>query len=170
LSRPSPGDDKLAALRLHHALNPKAAAVNDPAFNSNNPFFDARDLVQVKYEMLRRARQEGQPVSQTAAAFGFSRPSFYAAQTLFEEAGLPGLVPQRPGPKRAHKLSEAVVDFLEQALAEDATMRVSQLAELLQQHFSLAVHPRSIERALERRRKKGAQLWPRPRAAPTLPP
>jgi transposase len=156
LSQPSPGDGKLAALRLHHALNPKAEAVNDAEFNSGNPFFDARDLVQVKYEMLRRARQEGQPVSQAAAAFGFSRPSFYAAQALYEEAGLPGLVPQRPGPKRAHKLTEAVVDFLEEALAEDSKLRTPQLVELVQERFSLEVHPRSIERALERRRKKGA--------------
>ena len=156
MSQPSPGDGKLAALRLHHALNPKAEAVNDPEFNSGNPFFDARDLVQVKYEMLRRARQEGQPVSQAAAAFGFSRPSFYAAQALYQEAGLPGLVPQRPGPKRAHKLTEAVVDFLEEALAEDSKLRTRQLVELVQERFSLEVHPRSIERALERRRKKGA--------------
>jgi transposase len=150
-------DGKLAALRLHHALNPKARAVSDPAFTAGNPFFDARDLVQVKYEMLRRARQEGQPVSRAAAAFGFSRPSFYAAQALFEEAGLPGLLPQRSGPKRAHKLSEAVVDFLEQQLAEDATLRVSQLVRRLEERFSLSVHPRSVERALERRRKRGAQ-------------
>ena len=149
-------DGKLAALRLHHALNPKARAVRDPAFTAGNPFFDARDLVQVKYEMLRRARQEGQPVSQASAAFGFSRPSFYVAQALFEEAGLPGLLPQRPGPRQAHKLSEVVVDFLEQQLTEDATLRVSQLVRRLQERFSLQVHPRSVERALERRRKKGA--------------
>ena len=169
MSRLSPGDDKLATLRLHHALNPKAEAVSDPAFNSGNPFFDARDLVQVKYEMQCRARQEGQQVSQAAAAFGFSRPSFYAAQALFEEAGLPGLVPQRPGPKRAHKLSEAVVDLLEQALAEDPAVRVSQLVQLLQERFSLSVHPRSVERALERRRKRGP-LAPRPGAGTPPPP
>ena len=155
MNQPSSDDDKLAALRLHHALNPKAQAVSDPAFTSGHPFFDAHDLVQVKYEMLRRARQEGQPVSQVAAAFGFSRPSFYAAQALFEQTGLLGLVPQRPGPRRAHKLSEEVVDFLEQHLAEDASLRSSQLALLLEERFSLSVHPRSIERALERRRKKG---------------
>ena len=170
MSRPSPSDDKLAALRLHHALNPKAEAVSDVGFGSGNPFFDRRDLVQVKYEMLRRARQEGQPVSQAAAAFGFSRPSFYAAQALFEEAGLPGLMPQRPGPKRAHKLSEQVVDFLEQALAEDSKLRASQLADLLQERFFLEVHPRSVERALERRRKRGALPPPRMRAEPPSPP
>ena len=149
-------DGKLAALRLHHAVNPRARAVSDPNFTSGTPFFDARDLVQVKYEMLRRARQEGQPVSQAAAAFGFSRPSFYVARALFEKAGLPGLLPQRPGPRQAHKLSEVVVDFLEQQLTEDTTVRVSQLVRRLQERFSLEVHPRSVERALERRRKRGA--------------
>jgi len=116
---------------------------------------DRLDLVQVKYEMLRRVRQEEQPVSQAAAAFGLSRPSFYAARSLFERGGLPALVRQSPGPKRAHKLSADVVDFLDRALAEDPSSRAPQLAQLLQQNFSLVVHPRSIERALERRRKKG---------------
>ena len=35
-------------------------------------------------------------------------------------------MPQRPGPRRAHKLSEEVVDFLEQWLAEDTSLRSSQ--------------------------------------------
>ncbi len=40
-------------------LKPKPQAVRDPAFISGNPFFDSCDLVQVKYEMLRRVREEG---------------------------------------------------------------------------------------------------------------
>lgn len=156
--RPSPEDDKLVALRHHRALNPKPQAVRDPAFISGNPFFDSRDLVQVKYEMLRRVREEGQPASQAAATFGFSRPSLYAAQTQFEKAGLPGLVRERPGPRRAHKLSEEVVDFLEQALSEEPAPKMSQLVELLRERYRLSVHPRSIERALERRRKKGLAM------------
>ncbi len=162
MSRFRPEDPKLVALRRHRSLHPHPEAVTDPAFQSANPFFDARDLVQVKYEMLRRVRQEGQPVSQAAAAFGLSRPSFYAARALFEGGGLPALVAQAPGPKGAHKLSAAVVDFLERALAEDPTLRAPQLAQRLQEHFSLMVHPRSVERALARRRKRGLQ-------SPTVP-
>ena len=75
--------------------------MRDAAFTAGGPFFDPEDLVQVKYEMLRRVREEGAAVTQASAAFGFSRPSFYAAQAAFQEAGLPGLVPQRPGPRRA---------------------------------------------------------------------
>src|ERR1700730_7841454 len=95
----TPRDDKAAALRRHHALNPRALAVSDSAFTSGNDFFDARDLVQVKYEMLRRVNEDGEPVTQAAADFGFSRPSFYQAQAVFEAEGLPGLIPERPGPK-----------------------------------------------------------------------
>lgn len=151
------GDDQRAALRRDRALNPEPQAVTDPVFRSGNPFFDARDLVQIKYEMLRRVRQEGQQVNRAAAAFGLSRPSFYMAQTLFERGGLPALVPRSPGPKRAHKLSTEVVDFLEQALEHDPSLRAAQLGQLVQEQFSLVVHPRSVERALERRRKKGLQ-------------
>ena len=83
MTRSQPDDPKLVALRRHHALNPRPEAVTDPAFVTGDPFFDARDLVQVKYEMLRRARRDGQPVGRAATAFGFSRPSFYQAQALF---------------------------------------------------------------------------------------
>jgi len=156
--RRNPEDDKLVALRHHRALNPKPQVVRDPAFISGNPFFDFRDLVQVKYEMLRRVREEGQPASQAAASFGLSRPSFYAAQTRFEQAGLPGLVRERPGPRRAHKLSEEVVDFLEQALSEEPAPKMSRLVELLRERYRLSVHVRSVERALARRRKKGLAM------------
>ena len=72
----TPRQDKASALRQHHALHPRPQAVIDEAFTSANPFFDPRDVVQVKYEMLRRVREDGTPVSRAAADFGFSRPSY----------------------------------------------------------------------------------------------
>jgi transposase len=149
----APDEDKAAALRRHHALNPRPDDVTDPAFRSGDPFFDRADLVQVKYEMLRRAREEGRPVSRAAAAFGFSRPSFYAAQATFEAAGLAGLVPRKPGPRRAHKLSEPVVDELLAAVAADPSLDPADLAALVKERFGISVHRRSVERALERRKK-----------------
>ena len=134
--------------------------MRDAAFTEGGPFFDPEDLVQVKYEMLRRVREEGARVTQASAAFGFSRPSFYAAQAAFQEAGLPGLVPQRPGPRRAHKLSAPVLELLEQALAAEPALSSAALSGLLWERLALRVHPRSIERALARRSKKGALETP----------
>lgn len=156
----TPDDDKEASLRRHHGLNPRPGEVTDPLFRAGDPFFDARDLVQVKYEMLRRARSEGSTVSAAAAAFGFSRPSFYEAKAAYESAGLPGLLPKRPGPRRAHKLSEAVVSRLEQALVAEPALSSSDLADLARAEFDLHVHPRSVERALARRPKGGREPTP----------
>ncbi len=150
-----PYDERLTNLRQHHALNPRPQRVTDAAFTAGKPFFDSRDLVQVKYEMLRSVNEEGRRVSRAARDFGFSRPSFYEAAAAFEQGGVPALLPQRPGPKRAHKLSGELVDFLGRARAEDPSLNSSRLAQLVQQEYGLSVHPRSIERALERRSKKG---------------
>src|SRR5712692_2484791 len=156
----TPHADKEATLRHHHALNSRPQTVGDSAFTSGNTFFDSRDLVQVKYEMLRRVREDGQPVSRAAADFGFSRPAFYQAQAVFDGQGLPGLVPQRPGPKRAHKFSEEVVDRLEKALEAEPALNSAEMAQLVEQEFGLRVHRRSVERAFSRRRKKGVQRRP----------
>ena len=143
-------DGKLAALRRHHAQHPHPDAVRDAAFTAGDPFFDARDLVQVRYEMLRRVREEGRSVTATATAFSVSRPAFYAAAASFEHAGLPGLVPERPGPRRAHKLSEPVVDVLAGILAADRSLTSADLARIAGERFGLVVHRRSVERALAR--------------------
>lgn len=151
---------KVTALRQARALNPRPEAVSDPAFTAGNPFFDRADLVQVKYEMVRRVRAEGQRVSRAAAAFGFSRPSYYQTAARLDQSGLVGLLPQRPGPRRAHKLSDEVVDLLEGAIAAEPSLRSSDLAARLAEHFNVRVHPRSVERALARRRQKGGAARP----------
>lgn len=147
-------DAKSQLLSKHGVLNPRPQLVSDGLFQGSE-FFDPRDLLLVKYEMLRRVRLEELTVAEAAAGFGFSRPSFYQAQTRFEEGGLAGLIPQRPGPRRAHKLSDEVLDYLQQQRALDELLRAPQLCQLVLEEFGLSVHPRSIERALSRRIKKG---------------
>lgn len=146
-------DAKSAALRLEGSLNPHPEDVTDPLFTTSD-FFDSRDLVQVKYEMVRRVRIDGQPISQSAAAFGFSRPSFYQAQAVIEREGLPGLLPKKRGPRRSHKLDKDVMDFIQEQLADDALLSSVQLARRVQEGFQIQVHPRSVERAMARQKKK----------------
>lgn len=151
---PRPKDDpKADALRKQGCLHPHPERVTDEAFAASE-FFDPRDLMQVKYEMLRRVRLDGQTISQAAARFGLSRPSYYQAQAAYEAGGLPGLLPSKPGPRRAHKLSEDVVAALQEALADQPELGSRDLAALVQERFGVSVHPRSVERALARQEKK----------------
>jgi len=142
-------DPKVEALRAERSLNPRPEAVTDETFMSSG-FMDPQDLVQVKYEMVRRVRVDGKPVSGTAAAFGFSRPTFYEAAAALDTSGLAGLVPARPGPRRAHKLTEVVVVFAQGLLDDDPSLRSVDLVEKIGERFGVSVHPRSVERALTR--------------------
>jgi len=146
-------DPKSRALQQEASLHPHPEQVTDELFLTQE-FFDPRDLVQVKYEMLRRVQSEGQAVSQSAVNFGFSRPSFYQAQAAFEQGGLPGLMPRKRGPKTAHKLTAEVLAFVRQAQQEDPSLRPAALASLIKNRYGVSVHPRSVERALTRRQKK----------------
>jgi len=146
-------DPKEAALAATRCLNPHPEQVTDPEFLGSE-FFDARDAVQVKYEMVRKVKAWGAPVTETAAAFGYSRPSYYAAAAALEASGLEGLVPARPGPRGAHKLTEEILAWAGQRLAADPALRPAQLAGPIEAAFGVRAHPRSIERALARYRER----------------
>lgn len=140
-------DGKADALRRGGTLNRHAERVSDTRF-AEGQFFDARDLVQVKYEMLRRVRSEGASVTDAAEAFGMSRFSFYQAQAAFEETGLPGLTPKKPGPRGRHKLTPEVMAMVQEELANDPSLEVRDLPDRVRERFGLRVHRRTIERAL----------------------
>lgn len=149
---PNP-DPKIQNLRLSGTLNPRPQDVQDELF-LDKEFFDARDLVQVKYEMLRRVSQDGHSISQAAASFGFSRPSFYQAQNAFEVTGLAGLVPHKRGPRQGHKLTPEILEFIRKARTDDADVRAADLVQMVQKQFGIEVHSRTIERGLLRDQKK----------------
>ena len=148
-----PEPRKRQALRQRQTLNPRPEHVRDPLFHED-PFFDPEDLLQVKYEMLRRVHRDTQPITETCAAFGLSRPAFYQAQRTLAHEGLPGLLPKRRGPRTAHKLTEEVLAFVAQQLAEDDTLAWATLAQRIEQRFALSVHPRSIERAWAKKKPR----------------
>ena len=147
-------DLKLDALGQNGTLNAHPEDITDDLF-SESEFFDPRDLVQVKYEMLRRVRQDGLAVSKAAKKFGFSRVSYYQIQHAYDQQGLAGLMPRQRGPRHAHKLSEEVMAFVSACRNKKASLQASDLAIRIKQHFGISVHPRSIERALQRQLKKG---------------
>ena len=118
----TPEDPKVTALRESRCLNPHPEQVTDEAFLADG-FFDARDAVQVKYEMVRRVSVDGAPVTATAAAFGYSRPSYYQAAAALAESGLDGLVPARPGPRGGHKLTGQILAWAEAQLAADPALK-----------------------------------------------
>lgn len=141
-------DPKIESLRDHGGLNPHPETVADPLFQEEE-FFDSRDLVQVKYEMLRRVQKGEQSASQAAQTFGFSRPSLYLAKKAFEREGVAGLIHKKRGPRGAHKLTEPVLTFLRRIVEAEGHVSPAELAQRIEERFAMTIHPRTLERALK---------------------
>ena len=147
-------DPKAATLLENGTLNPFPEKVSDTKFRQSE-FFDARDVVQVKYEMLRRVLVENASVTDATDEFGVSRPTYYQTKTSFDEAGVAGLVPKKRGPRGPHKLQGEVLTFVESHHVRGKPIRARELAKLIRKEFSLEIHPRTIERALTVKKTPG---------------
>lgn len=152
-------DPKTAALLEEGTLNPSPEAVRDAKFQANE-FFDPRDLVQVRYEMLRRVSVDKLSITDATVEYGVSRPTYYQAKASFDVAGIAGLVPKRRGPRGPHKLQGELLAFVEKQLVPGEPIRARDLARVVREKFSVAVHPRTIERAL------GGKKTPQQKPAP----
>ena len=144
-------DPKAEALRQQGTLHPNPEVVRDEPFQRDG-FFDPRDLVQVRYEMLRRHKVDGEAITEVADNFGISRQAYYMTGAAFEKEGIAGLLPRPRGPQRAHKCSEEVLDFVQQWHADASAPET--VSEAVQKRFGVSIHPRSLARALARRKKK----------------
>ena len=149
LKKPNP---KMLELKRTGTLNPRPDSVSDALFKEN-PFFDAKDLLQVRYEMLRRHTVEKVSIVRVAASFGVSRPTIYQAQAAFQQAGLSGLLPKPRGPKERHKLSVEVLDYVKGLRATEPSLTTVACVQAVHKKFGITVHRRSLERALAGKKK-----------------
>ena len=132
---------RLRALTEAGLLHPNPDAVLAPLFTGGSGFFLASDKVQVKYEMLRARLVEGMPVSEAAAAHGYSRAAFYLVVAAFDQSGMAGLVDERRGRRGPVKLRPEIVDFIRAEGGSGA-----QIAEQVADRFGVRLHRRTIER------------------------
>jgi transposase len=145
-------DQKTLELKRTGTLNPRPSSVSDSLFKEN-AFFDAKDLLQVRYEMLRRHSVEGVSIVDVATRFGVSRPTVYQAQEAFQKAGLSGLLPKHRGPKQGHKLSAEIVEYVRTLRATEPGLTTVVCIQAVQKKFGITVHRRSLERALAGKKK-----------------
>jgi transposase len=120
---------------------------------ADSSFFDANDLMQMKYEMLRSVSVDKQSVAEAASIFGLSRVAYYRAKEQYQRHGLAGLLPYRRGPKYAHKFTPEVMSFInDQLSATSERPNWNILSKRIEEKFKIKVHPRSVERAAKRKK------------------
>ena len=136
---------RLQALAAVGLLHPNPEAVVASLFTAGSGFFLACDKVQVKYEMLRAHLLDGLPVSEAAAAHGYSRAAFYLVAAAFDQSGMAGLIDERRGRRGPVKLRPEIVDFIRADTGSGA-----QIAEQVADRFGVRLHRRTVERVRRR--------------------
>lgn len=112
----------------------------------NDPFFDAMDIVQVKYEMIKATRISELSITQIAAEFGFSRAAFYKIKTAYDLNGVAALVPEKSGPQKARKLTDEYQNYIDQYIKRKPKASSSEITQQLKQDMGINISKRTIER------------------------
>ena len=142
--------------RLQQAgtLNATPEKILDPMFTVAGDFFDAQDLLQVRYEMIRLVRTEHATLAEAAKRFGVSRPTCFRMTKAFDRGGLQGLIPAPRGPRGPHKITPQVLEFVVEYKSRHGRVGARRLVPLIEERFGITVHPRGLEKALARGKKK----------------
>ena len=143
-------------LRKHGVLYPHPEHVRDELFLSNE-FFNPQDMIQVRYEMIRRHQVDQVTIKETAKRFGVSRVTFYQIAAAYDHEGLIGLIPCKPGPKHPHKCTKEIIEFVRKKRSKDPTPTWEEILLDIEKVFEVKLHRRTIERGLAQQ-KKGASM------------
>lgn len=136
------------ALRANGTYNSNYSNVTENRFHEND-FYDPMDLVQVKYEMLREAlNNPSRNIGELAHDYGFSRAAFYKIKEAYEAKGTIALIPNKSGPKQAHKLTGEYQAFIDKHPKSSS----EELRILLMNEKGLNVSKRTIERYRSRKK------------------
>lgn len=132
-------------LKRARCLNSRPERVQDKYFEQQPEFFDPKDIVQVKYELLRRCEVEGKEVAPTCQDFGFSRTTYYKVHQAFFDGGLPNLMGKPRGRPNPIKLTEAVQGFLIAEKARNKSLTAREAAKILLERYQVQLTERMIQ-------------------------
>jgi hypothetical protein len=137
--------NKVEILKENGTFNKRHASVKKQEFLDGG-FYDAMDIVQVKYEMLRDGQDPDRSVGAVADDFGFSRTAYYNIREVFKKNGITALIPEKTGPKKPHKLTEVLQDFIEEYADRHPNASAAEIAAAMQNEKGVTVSKRTIER------------------------
>ena len=143
--------DKVKALRAMGCLNPCPENVTSELFTTRGNFFDPRDKLQVKYEMLRAVQIDGLSITDASRKFGYSRETYYNVAHNYEMEGCIGLLDQAQGRRQPEKLCAEIVDFiLAERHNEPKKNSGSCLADKVLKRFHVRINPRTVYKVLKK--------------------
>ena len=119
--------------------------VHDLRFREEGGFFDPKDIVQVKYELLRSCIVEGSDVASTCVRFGFSRTTYYKVYEAFMKGGIPYLMGRSRGRPQPIKLNELVLGYLIAEKGKNPKLSASEMVPHVMNRYEVQISVRMIQ-------------------------
>jgi hypothetical protein len=137
-------------LRRARCLHLTPERVQDERFIEQPDFFDPKDIVQVKYELLRRCEVEGRDVAPTCLEFGFSRTTYYKVQQAFLDGGLPALMGRPRGRLKPIKVTDILRGYLIAEKAKNPKLSAREMVPALEERYHVQLSERMIQYVWQR--------------------
>lgn len=132
-------------LQRAHCIHPAPEKVHDKRFQEEGSFFDPKDIVQVKYELLRSCEVEGSDVASACMRFGFSRTTYYKVYEAFIQGGIPSLMGRPRGRPQPIKLNEIVLGYLIAEKAMNPKLSASKMVTDVMNRYNVQISVRMIQ-------------------------
>jgi len=136
---------KKEILQRNGTYNKNYARVKAARFIGDD-FYDPMDIVQVKYEMIRDVARGGNPVIDATGDFGFSRTAYYNIKDAFDKQGVSGLIPEKPGPRGPHKLTQEYQKQIDDYISEKPQASSEEIVAVINENNAINISKRTIER------------------------
>ena len=143
-------NSKEEILKSNGTFNKDSKSVIAEDFKSGI-FFDPKDIVQVKYEMLRSVANNESSVSEASKKYGLSRQSYYVSKTSMEEGGIAGLLPRKTGPRNAYKLTDEGKQFIDSYTTSHPDAKTREINSVMLAETGISVHDRTVRRYLSKK-------------------
>jgi len=137
-------------LRRTRCLHRTPERVQNDRFTQQTDFFDPKDIVQVKYELLRSCEVEGRDVASACLDFGFSRTTYYKVLQAFLEGGLPALMGRPRGRLKPIKVTDVVRGYLIAEKAKNSKLSAHEMIEPLKERYQVELSERMIQYVWQR--------------------
>ena len=148
--------DKVEHLRATHTYNEQHDKVTDELF-ANSELFDPRDLLQVRYEIVR-AVGRGESPEKVAARFGVSGMTARRYAGRMGEGGLSALLPARKGPGGPRALGAAGEEFVDAYVEGHPGASGREVHEALEAALAPGVSQRTVERRIALTKAAGGRM------------
>jgi len=142
-------EKKREHLRGSGTLNPRPENVTDPLF-ANSSFFDAHDLLQVRYEMIRGDSRH-MSLKERALRFGMSVSTYSRLKRAYLKGGLQALIPAKRGPQGPHKITSEMVAYARQYRINNGPTSIRKLTDLVNEHFKSSIHFTGLQRVMSKK-------------------